>query len=256
MSNLLMAGKKVLIVGIANDKSIAYGVAKKLHEQGAELAITYLNDKAERFVRPLAEEVGATIIMPMDVTQEHQVVELFKAIEESWGSLDGLVHSLAFCPLEDLHAPISECSREGFTLAMDVSCFSFIHMASLAKELMKDGGSMINFSYLGSALTTGDYNIMGCAKAALEAATRYLARDLGPLHIRVNCISPGTIATRAAGGIKNFAGMLDYNQQKAVDSRLPTIEEVGNASMFFLSDLSKGTSGSIHYVDHGVSIVG
>ena len=139
---------------------------------------------------------------------------------------------------------------------MDVSCYSFIHMASFAKELMKDGGSMINFSYLGSALTTGDYNIMGCAKAALEAATRYLARDLGPQHIRVNCISPGTIATRAAGGIKDFATMLEYNQHKAVDHQLPTIEEVGDAAMFFLSDLSKGTSGSIHYVDHGVGIVG
>ncbi|WP_299197883.1 enoyl-ACP reductase FabI [uncultured Amphritea sp.] len=256
MSNLLMAGKKVLIVGIANDKSIAYGVAKKLHEQGAELAITYLNDKAERFVRPLAEEVGASIIMPLDVTQEQQMVDLFKAIEESWGSLDGLVHSLAFCPLEDLHAPISECSREGFAQAMDVSCYSFIHMASFAKDLMKDGGSMINFSYLGSALTTGDYNIMGCAKAALEAATRYLARDLGPQRIRVNCISPGTIATRAAGGIKDFATMLEYNKNKAVDHQLPTIEEVGDAAMFYLSDLSKGTSGSIHYVDHGVGIVG
>ena len=256
MSNLLMAGKKVLIVGIANDKSIAYGVAKKLHEQGAELAITYLNDKAERFVRPLAEEVGASIIMPLDVTQEQQMIDLFKAIEEAWGSLDGLVHSLAFCPLEDLHAPISECSREGFAQAMDVSCFSFIHMASFAKDLMKDGGSMINFSYLGSALATGDYNVMGCAKAALEAATRYLARDLGPLHIRVNSISPGTIATRAAGGIKDFATMLEYNQQRAVDQQLPTIEEVGDAAMFYLSDLSKGTSGSIHYVDHGVAIVG
>lgn len=251
-----MAGKKVLIVGIANDKSIAYGVAKKLHEQGAELAITYLNDKAERFVRPLAEEVGASIIMPLDVTQEQQMVDLFKAIEEAWGSLDGLVHSLAFCPLEDLHAPISECSREGFVQAMDVSCFSFIHMASFAKDLMKDGGSMINFSYLGSALATGDYNVMGCAKAALEAATRYLARDLGPRHIRVNSISPGTIATRAAGGIKDFATMLEYNQQRAVDQQLPTIEEVGDAAMFYLSDLSKGTSGSIHYVDHGVGIVG
>ena len=256
MSNLLMAGKKVLIVGIANDKSIAYGVAKKLHEQGAELAITYLNDKAERFVRPLAEEVGASIIMPLDVTQEQQMVDLFKAIEEAWGSLDGLVHSLAFCPLEDLHAPISECSREGFVQAMDVSCFSFIHMASFAKDLMKEGGSMINFSYLGSALATGDYNVMGCAKAALEAATRYLARDLGPRHIRVNSISPGTIATRAAGGIKDFATMLEYNQLRAVDQQLPTIEEVGDAAMFYLSDLSKGTSGSIHYVDHGVGIVG
>ncbi|WP_261843245.1 enoyl-ACP reductase FabI [Aliamphritea ceti] len=256
MAGTLMAGKKVLITGIANDKSIAYGVARALQAQGAELVITYLNAKAEPYVRPLAESLGAEIILPLDVSKPEQLDRLFTAIDESWGRLDGLVHSLAFCPLEDLHAPISECSREGFLQAMDISCYSFIDMANRARPLMKDGGSMINFSYLGSALATGDYNIMGCAKAALEAATRYLARDLGTQNIRVNCISPGTIATRAAGGIKDFASMLEYNQHKAVDGQLPTIEEVGNAALFFLSDLSAGTTGSIHYVDHGVCING
>ncbi|MCP4597293.1 enoyl-ACP reductase FabI [Neptuniibacter sp.] len=256
MSGQLMSGKKILIVGIANDKSIAYGCAKQLKEHGAELAITYLNEKAERFVRPLAEELEADIFMPLDVTVEGQMDAVFAQIEKQWGSLDGVVHSLAFCPLEDLHAPISECSREGFLQAMDVSCYSFIEMSAKAKGLMKDGGSLINFSYLGSALATGDYNIMGCAKASLEAATRYLARDLGPKRIRVNCISPGTIATRAAGGIKDFDAMLDYNKAKAVDHELPTIDEVGGAALYYLSDLSKGVTGTTHYVDHGVCIVG
>ncbi|EAR61220.1 enoyl-ACP reductase FabI [Neptuniibacter caesariensis] len=256
MSNKLMADKKVLIVGIANDKSIAYGCAKKLKEQGAELAITYLNEKAERFVRPLADELDASIVMPLDVTVPGQMDAVFAEIEKQWGELDGLIHSLAFCPIDDLHAPISECSREGFLQAMDVSCYSFIEMAAKAKGLMPKGGSLINFSYLGSALATGDYNIMGCAKASLEAATRYLARDLGPKHIRVNCISPGTIATRAAGGIKDFDAMLDYNKQKAVDHQLPTTEEVGGAALYYLSDLSRGVTGTTHYVDHGVCIVG
>lgn len=256
MSSKLMAGKKILIVGIANDKSIAYGCAKKLKEHGAELAITYLNDKAERFVRPLADELDASIVMPLDVTVPGQMDAVFKEIDEQWGEFDGLIHSLAFCPIEDLHAPISECSREGFLQAMDVSCYSFIEMAAKAKQLMPEGGSLINFSYLGSALATGDYNIMGCAKASLEAATRYLARDLGPKHIRVNSISPGTIPTRAAGGIKDFETMLEYNRNKAVDHLLPTTEEVGGAALYYLSDLSRGVTGTIHYVDHGVCIVG
>lgn len=256
MAAQLMTGKKILIVGIANDKSIAYGCAKQLRDQGAELAITYLNDKAERFVRPLADELGAEIFMPLDVSIEGQMAAVFSEIADKWGQLDGVIHSLAFCPLEDLHAPISECSREGFLQAMDISCYSFIEMARLARPLMQQGGSLINFSYLGSALATGDYNIMGCAKAALEASTRYLARDLGPDHIRVNCISPGTIPTRAAGGIKDFDGMLDYSRSKSVDGDLPTIEEVGGAALYYLSDLSKGVTGTVHYVDHGVCIVG
>lgn len=252
----LMAGKKILIVGIANDKSIAYGCAKVLREQGADLAITYLNDKAERFVRPLAEELGAEIIMPMDVTVEGQMQSVFEACGERWGQLDGVIHSLAFCPLEDLHAPLSDCTREGFLQAMDVSCYSFIEMAHHAKGVMINGGSMINFSYLGSALATGDYNVMGVAKAGIESATRYLARDLGAKEIRVNCISPGTIPTRAAGGIKDFDAMLKHNQEVSCDNKLPTTEEVGNAALYFLSDLSKGVTGQIHYVDHGVCIVG
>lgn len=251
-----MKGRKVLVVGIANDKSIAYGCARKLREQGADLAITYLNAKAERFVRPLAESLGAEIIMPLDVTVEGEMEAVFHACKETWGKLDGVIHSLAFCPLEDLHVPLSECSRNGFLQAMDVSCFSFIEMAKHAKHMMPDGGSLVSFSYLGSAIATGDYNIMGCAKNALESATRYLARDLGALGIRVNCVSPGTIATRAAGGIKDFDAMLQHNLENACDGKLPSIDEVGNSTLYFLSDLSSGVTGQVHYVDHGVCIVG
>ena len=252
----LMQGKKVLIAGIANNHSIAWGCAKELHQQGAELAITYLNEKAEAYVRPLAESLDARLILPMDVSQPQQVAEVFDACRETWGQLDGVIHSLAFCPLEDLHAPLSECSREGFLTAMDISCYSFIEMARLSRDLMPEGGSLINFSYLGSALATGDYNVMACAKAGLEAATRYLARDLGPQGIRVNCISPGTIKTRAAGGIRDFDALLKHNQEYSCDGRLPTIEEVGKTALYFLSTLSSGVTGQIHYVDHGVCIHG
>ncbi len=254
--NDLMKGKKILIVGIANNQSIAYGCAKKLREQGADLAITYLNAKAERFVRPLAEELGAEIIMPLDVTQQGEMEAVFNSCKEVWGKLDGVIHSLAFCPLEDLHAPLSECSRDGFLQAMDVSCYSFIEMARLAKTMMPDGGNLINFSYLGSAMAVKDYNMMGIAKSAIESSTRYLARELGPQGIMVNCISPGTIATRAASGIKDFDIMLKHNQEYSCDGKLPTIDEVGNACLYFMSPLSEGVTGQIHYVDHGVCIVG
>jgi len=256
MTAALMQGKKVLIVGIANDNSIAYGTARKLKEQGAELCITYLNEKSRRFVEPLAQELGAELFLPLDITVPGELEAVYNTIAEKWGVLHGVVHSIAFCPLADLHAPVSECSREGFSIAMDVSCYSFIEMARYAKPLMTEGGSLINYSYLGSAIATGDYNIMGVAKAGLEAATRYLARDLGKNNIRVNCISPGPIQTRAASGIKNFDAMLEHDSKMSCDGQLPTTDEVGDASLYFLSDLSRGVTGTIHYVDHGVCITG
>ncbi|HEY5717172.1 MAG TPA: enoyl-ACP reductase FabI [Motiliproteus sp.] len=256
MNSTLMHGKKILIIGIANEHSIAYGCAKQLKAQGAELCITYLNEKAKRFVEPLATALGAEMLLPLDVSQEGQLDAVFATIKETWGVLHGLVHSIAFCPLDDLHAPISQCSRNGFLQAMDVSCYSFIEMAAQARPLMSEGGSLINFSYLGSAMAVEDYNVMGVAKAALEASTRYLARDLGTSNIRVNCISPGTIATRAASGIKDFDAMLAHNKEMSCDGELPTIEEVGNAALYYLSDLSCGVTGTVHYVDHGVCIAG
>lgn len=252
----MLHDKRFLVVGIANEHSIAYGVARKLVEQGAKLCITYLNAKAEPHVRPLAEALGAELILPLDVSQSGQLESVFAACEAQWGCLDGVVHSIAYCPLEDLHAPLSNCSREGFLQSMDISCYSFIEMARLARPLMKNGGSMINFSYLGSAMAVKDYNVMGVAKAALEASTRYLARDLGHDRIRVNCLSPGTIHTRAAGGIKDFDAMVQHNLDVSCDGQLPSIEEVGDAALYFLSDLSRGVTGTVHYVDHGVSISG
>ena len=252
----MLHDKRFLVVGIANEQSIAYGVARKLVEQGAKLCITYLNAKAEPHVRPLAEALGAELILPLDVSQTGQLESVFAACESQWGCLDGVVHSIAYCPLEDLHAPLSNCSREGFLQSMDISCYSFIEMARLARPLMKNGGSMINFSYLGSAMAVKDYNVMGVAKAALEASTRYLARDLGRDRIRVNCISPGTIHTRAAGGIKDFDAMVQHNLDVSFDGHTPSIEEVGDAALYFLSDLSRGVTGTVHYVDHGVSISG
>lgn len=252
----MLHDKRFLVVGIANEQSIAYGVARKLVEQGAKLCITYLNAKAEPHVRPLAEALGAELIQPLDVSQSGQLESVFAACESQWGCLDGVVHSIAYCPLEDLHAPLTNCSREGFLQSMDISCYSFIEMARLARPLMKNGGSMINFSYLGSAMAVKDYNVMGVAKAALEASTRYLARDLGRDRIRVNCISPGTIHTRAAGGIKDFDAMVQHNLDVSFDGHTPSIEEVGDAALYFLSDLSRGVTGTVHYVDHGVSISG
>jgi len=252
----MLQNRRFLVVGIANEHSIAYGVARKLVEQGAKLCITYLNAKAEPHVRPLAEALGAELILPLDVSQSGQLESVFKACESHWGSLDGVVHSIAYCPLEDLHAPLSNCSREGFLQSMDISCYSFIEMTRLARPLMKNGGSLINFSYLGSAMAVKDYNVMGVAKAALEASTRYLARDLGRDRIRVNCISPGTIHTRAASGIKDFDAMVQHNLDVSCDGQLPSIEEVGDAALYFLSDLSRGVTGTVHYVDHGVSISG
>jgi len=256
MNSSLMQGKKILIVGIANEHSIAYGCAKQLKAQGAELCITYLNEKAKRFVEPLATALGAELLLPLDVSQPGQLDAVFATLKETWGVLHGLIHSIAFCPLDDLHAPISQCSRDGFLQAMDISCYSFIEMAAQARPLMSEGGSLINFSYLGSAMAVEDYNVMGVAKAALEASTRYLARDLGPSKIRVNCISPGTIPTRAASGIKDFDAMLSHNQEMSCDGLLPTIDEVGNAALYYLSDLSTGVTGTVHYVDHGVCIAG
>lgn len=252
----MLQGKNILVTGIANRQSIAYGVARALVDQGANLCITYLNEKAEPHVRPLAEELGADLILPMNLMEEGQLEAVFNTCSERWERLDGVVHSIAYCPLEDLHAPLSECSRNGFLSALDVSCYSFIEMARLAKPLMKEGGSLINFSYLGSAMAVEDYNVMGVAKAALEASTRYLARELGPQKIRVNCISPGTIRTRAASGLKDFDIMIEHNRAMSCDGELPTIEEVGNAALYFISDLSKGVTGTIQYVDHGVSIAG
>lgn len=250
----LMDGKRGVIFGVANDKSIAWGVAQQLHEAGAKLAFTYLNDALEKRVRPLAESLGATIILPCDVGSDDEIAAVFKELEQQWGSIDFVVHAVAFANRDDLKNPFSQTSREGFNLAMDISAYSLVPMTRYAMPLMTDGGSIVTMSYLGAVMAVPDYNVMGVAKAALEAAVRYLAAELGPRNIRVNAVSAGPIKTLAASGIGNFKHKLHTMEERSPLRRTVTQEEVGKASLYLLSDLSTGVTGEIHYVDGGFNI--
>lgn len=251
-----LSGKKGLVVGIANEQSIAWGCAKAFYNAGAELAITYLNDKAEPYVRPLAEQVKAPIIMPLDVTDDSQMEKLFKNIEKQWGKLDFLLHAIAFAPQEDLHARVTDCSRKGFLMAMDISCHSFIRMAHLAEPLMKDGGCMLTLTYYGGEKVVENYGVMGPVKAALEGTVKYLAAELGKKKIRVNALSPGPIATRAAGGIANFDKILEEAKNKSPEHELICTDCVGAYARFLVSDEARLVTGSIAYVDAGFNIIG
>ncbi len=256
MSQLFsLKGKKGLIVGIANKDSIAYGCAKHMRDAGAELAITYLNEKSEKYVRPLAEEVEASIIMPCNVQTEGELEAVFAEIEQKWGKLDFLVHSIAFASKDDLHGRLVDCSLDGFQLAMDVSCHSLLRMTKLAEPLMKDGGSIISMSYLGAERAVENYAAMGPVKAALESSTRYLAYELNTKGIRVNCVSPGPIMTRASSGIKDFDKLIS-----SVTDRIPNYQigpdEVGAVSTFLVTDASKSLTGNVYYVDNGYSTLG
>lgn len=253
MNNL--QGKKGLVVGIANDNSIAWGCAKAFYEAGAELAITYLNEKAESYVRPLAEIVKAKIIMPLNVQNDIQIKELFAAIEQSWGKLDFILHAIAFAPKEDLHGRVVDCSREGFLTAVDISCYSFINLARQAEPLMTDGGAMITTSFYGGEKVVEHYGIMGPVKAALEGVVKYLAAELGEKKIRVNALSPGPIATRAASGILNFDTILQNVQQKAPLQETVSIDAVGAYAGFLVSDDACYVTGSTVYVDAGFNIM-
>ena len=247
-------GKKGLVVGIANEQSIAYGCARAFHKSGAELAITYLNEKAEKYARPLAEQLDASIIMPLDVQNDMQMLDLFESIKRKWGALDFLLHSIAFAPKEDLHARVTDCSKEGFLQAMDISCHSFIRMAKLAEPLMKNGGSMLTVSYIGSRRVVDNYGLMGPIKAALESTTRYLSVELGEKNIRVNAISAGAIKTRAASGIAHFDELLHKEVERSPMHRGIDLDDVGNMAAFLVSDLSKNMTGGVHMVDAGCSI--
>ncbi|MCH2546545.1 MAG: enoyl-ACP reductase FabI [Alphaproteobacteria bacterium] len=251
-----LAGKKGLIIGIANEHSIAWGCAKAFHEAGAELAITYLNEKAEPHVRPLAEKVKAPITVPLDVTDEAQLEALFEIIGNTWGKLDFVLHSIAFAPKEDLQGRVADCSRQGFLTAMDISCYSFIRLAHLAEPLMKDGGSLLTMSYLGAQKVVEHYNMMGPVKAALEASVRELASELGEKKIRVNALSPGVVATRAAGGIAHFDALLEQAKQKSPEHELISIDCVGAYARFLVSDEARLVTGSTVYVDAGFNIMG
>lgn len=250
-----LQGKRGLVIGIANDHSIAWGCAQAFHEAGAELAITYLNEKALRFVQPLAEQVNAEMLLPLDIEDDQQLEELFAEIDSKWDGIDFIVHSIAFAPLEDLHGRVTDSSRNGFSKAMDISCHSLVRVARYAESRMPNGGSIITMTYEGANRVAPNYGIMGLAKAALEAATRALAVELGPKNISVNAISPGPIATRAASGIKEFDDLMKDSVEKDPLHRLVTIEEVGALAALLASPISRGITGDVIRVDAGRGIV-
>jgi len=250
-----LQGKKALVVGIANEHSIAYGCAKAFRELGAEVAITYLNEKSKRFVEPIATALDAPIFLPLDVSQPGALESLFERIEKDWGTLDILVHSIAWAPKDDLQGGLLGCSAEGFAKAMDISCHSFIRMARLAAPLMKEGGSLFAMSYHGAQKVVPNYNVMGPVKAALEAVCRYLAYELGPKGIRVHPISPGPLKTRAASGLKDFDLLLNEAVQRAPVGELVDIMDVGFACAYLATDFARRMTGDTVYVDGGVNIM-
>ncbi|MGS1109497.1 enoyl-ACP reductase FabI [Achromobacter anxifer] len=256
MSALLpLAGKRGLVTGIANADSIAWGCAQAFRALGAELAVTYLNDKALRHVEPLARQVEAPLLLPLDLMREGQLEAVFDSVAAEWGQLDFVLHSIAFAPRDDLHGRVTDCSREGFLQAMDVSCWSFIRMAKLAEPLMRNGGALFCMSYYGSQMVVEHYNMMGPVKAALESATRYLAAELGPQGIRVHAISPGPLKTRAASGIAEFDALLDRAQAKAPARSLVSIDDVGEATAWLATDAARRMTGQTIYIDGGYHII-
>ncbi|MCI4430346.1 MAG: enoyl-ACP reductase FabI [Burkholderiales bacterium] len=251
----VLKGSKALVVGIANDSSIAYGCAKAFHELGAELAITYLNQKARPHVEPLARALEAPIFLPLDVSVEGELEAVFAAIGKEWGQLDILVHSIAFAPKEDLQGGLLNCSAAGFARAMDVSCHSFVRMAQLAAPLMKNGGTMMAMSYHGATKVIPTYSVMGPVKAALESCCRYLAYELGGKGIRVHAISPGPLKTRAASGLKDFDLLLTEAAQRAPIGELVDIMDVGFTCAYLATPYARRLSGETLYVDGGVNIM-
>jgi len=248
----MLKGQCGLVVGIANEQSIAFGCAAKLRAFGAEIAVTYLNEKAERFVRPLAEQLGAALCLKLDVEQPGELEAVFEAIRARWGRLDFVVHSIAYAPREDLHGRVIDVSAEGFAQAMRVSCWSFLRMAHLAEPLMDRGGALITMSYYGADKVVENYNIMGPVKAALEASVRYAANELGPKRIRVFAISPGPLKTRAASGIAHFDELIAMAQERAPVQRLVDIAEVGRVCAFLVGPAASGMTGDTIYVDGGL----
>lgn len=253
---MIMKGKKGLIIGVANNKSIAYGIAKACKEQGAELAFTYLNEQLEKRVRPIAEEFGSKHVYELDVQNPAHIAALAESIEKDFGKIDFFVHAVAFAPKEALDGAFMDTTREAFEVAMNVSVFSLVELTKALAPVMNNGGSILTLSYLGGVKYVPHYNVMGVAKAALEMSVRYLAVDLGARGIRVNAISAGPIKTLAASGIGDFRFILRWNEANSPLRKNVTIEEVGNSSMYLLSDLSSGVTGEIHYVDGGYNIMG
>jgi enoyl-[acyl-carrier protein] reductase I len=255
MQNVL-SGKNILIMGVANERSIAWGIAKALHGAGARLAFTYQGEKIERRIKELVKDIPNAITIPCDVTKDEEIEQAFATLEKEFGTLHGMVHSLAFANKEDLAGKFVDTSRDGYALAQDISAYSLVAVARKARSLMKEGGSILTMTYLGGERVVPGYNMMGVAKAALDACVKYLANDLGPENIRVNAISAGPIMTLAARGIRDFTNMLHIVEEKAPLRRGVTPEEVGNTALFLISDLSSGITGEIIHVDAGYNILG
>ena len=251
----VLEGRRALVVGIANEHSIAYGCARAFRELGAEVGVTYLNERARPHVKPLAEELQASVFMPLDVSTAGELEALFETVGRQWGRLDILLHSIAFAPKEDLQGGLLDCSAEGFMKAMDVSCHSFVRMARLAAPLMTEGGTMFAMSYHGAQKVVPNYNVMGPVKAALEASCRYLAYELGPRKIRVHAVSPGPLKTRAAGGLKDFDLMLNEAMERAPLGDLVDIMDVGFACAYLATPYARRITGTTMYVDGGVNIM-
>jgi enoyl-[acyl-carrier protein] reductase I len=252
----LMAGKKGLVMGIANDRSIAWGIAKALHQHGATMGFTYQGEALEKRIKPLAQEVGVTMVEACDVTDAASMDALFAKVERDWGKIDFLVHAIAFSDKDQLKGRYVDTTAENFAMTMNISCFSFTALAQRAARLMTEGGSMVTLTYYGAERVIPHYNVMGVAKAALEASVRYLAADLGGQNIRVNAISAGPIRTLAASGIGDFRYILKWNEYNAPLKRNVTIEDVGGSALYLLSDLGAGVSGEVHHVDAGYHTVG
>jgi enoyl-[acyl-carrier protein] reductase I len=253
---MLMKDKKGLIVGIANNKSIAYGIAEACHKQGAALAFTYLNESLEKRVRPIAEEFNSKYVYPLDVNKPEELENLTKYIEKDFGKIDFLVHSVAYAPREALDGKFVDTTKEAFNIAMETSVYSLISLTKACLPVLNDNGSILTLSYLGGVKYVPHYNVMGVAKAALESSVRYLAVDLGGRGIRVNAISAGPIKTLAASGIGDFRMILKWNEVNSPLFKNVTTEEVGNSALYLLSDLASGVSGEVHYVDGGYNIMG
>jgi enoyl-[acyl-carrier protein] reductase I len=249
-----LAGRVALVVGVANDRSIAYGCARALRAQGAEIALTYQTEKARPHVEPLARELAATLSLPLDVRDEGQMDAVFEAVRARWGRLDVLVHSIAFAPREDLHGPLVDCSAEGFALAMDVSCHSLMRLARRAVPLMADGGTILTMTFFGSTRVVPEYNLMGPVKAALEASVRQMAVELGPRGVRVHALSPGPIATRAGSGLKDFDRAIAWGRDESALGVNVGIDDVGAAAAFLAGPGAKHLTGLVLPIDAGLTI--
>jgi len=253
---MIMQGKKGLIIGVANNRSIAYGIAKACKNQGADIILTYQNEKLQKRVEKVANELDVKNIYPLDVTKVEEIEALKEAIEKDYGKIDFLVHSVAFAPREALDGKFIDTSKEAFNIAMEISVYSLIEVVQKLEPVMNDGASILTLTYLGSTRYIPHYNVMGVAKAALEASVRYLAVDLGERKIRINALSAGPIKTLAASGIGDFSEILKYNEKNSPLMKNVTIEEVGNSGMYLLSNFSSGVTGEVHFVDSGYNIMG